>query len=81
MAGRIAIVSFNRNGCDWLHVTDGRSTDEVVRNALRFFSDPFWRGPKPKPDELFTVSIVGDDRHWRVRGDRVMASQVQVDRV
>jgi hypothetical protein len=71
MAGRIAIVSFNRNGHDWLHVTDGRSTHEVIRNATRFFADPFWKGPKPMPDELYTVAIVGDERKWRVRGDRV----------
>jgi len=67
----ISIVSFHRGEHDWLHVTDGHSTHEVVRNAMRFFADPFWKGPKPKPDEVYTVAIVGDERRWRVRGDRV----------
>jgi hypothetical protein len=31
----------------------------------------FWRGPKPGPVQAFSVSLVGDDRRWRVRADRV----------
>ena len=69
--GRIAVVSFEWHGHEWLHVTDGRSTHEVVRNAMRFFADPFWKGPRPRPDEIFTVSIVADPSTWRVSGRAV----------
>jgi hypothetical protein len=36
VAGRVSIVAF-----------DGRSVFEgAVRNAMRFFADDYWRGPK-----------------------------------
>jgi hypothetical protein len=72
VAGRVSIVSFDHQGREWYCVTSGRSLFEAVRNAIRFFADPFWRGPKPRGDQVFTVALVGDERRWRVRGDRVV---------
>jgi hypothetical protein len=47
------------------------SVFEAVREGMDFFVDPFWRGPKPTLETLFTVSLVGDSREWRVRGRKV----------
>jgi hypothetical protein len=44
VAGRISIVSLDHHGSEWYCVTDGRSVFEAVRNAVRFFADPYWRG-------------------------------------
>ena len=56
MAGRISIVSFpDRYGTEWYCVTDGRTVFEATCNAFRFFSDPYWRGPKPGADAIFTL--------------------------
>jgi hypothetical protein len=71
LAGRVSIVSFDHRGQEWYCVTAGRSLFEAVRNAMRFFADDFWRGPKPGVDEVFTVALVGDERTWKVRADRV----------
>lgn len=57
MAGRIAIVAFHREGHDWYCVTDGRSLFEAVRNAVNFFAHPYWRGPKPGANEVYTVNL------------------------
>jgi hypothetical protein len=43
------------------------STFEAVRTAYKFFNDPHWRGPKPTPETIFEISLVGDERSWRVR--------------
>jgi hypothetical protein len=40
---------------------------------LDWFTDPHWRGPRPGPDTVFDVSLVGDKRSWRVRAARVIA--------
>ena len=46
MAVRVSIVSFDHEGRETYCVTDGRSVFEAVRNAAKFFDDPYWRGPK-----------------------------------
>lgn len=68
MAGRASIVGFERQGHEWYCVTAGRTLFEAVGNAIKCFADPSWRGPKPSPKEVFTVTLVGDDRRWRVSG-------------
>jgi hypothetical protein len=69
---RTCIVSFHSlNGDKWVHVTSGSSLFDVVRAAMRFFADPFWRGPKPRVDTVFTVTRIGGDESWEVRGARV----------
>jgi hypothetical protein len=68
MAGRVCVVSFHARGGEWSNVTTGNSVFEVVRNAMQFFADPFWKGPKPGMDTVFTVTIAADERQWRVRG-------------
>ena len=48
-------------------MTDGRSLFEAIRTAIRFFRDPYWKGPKLGREEVFTVPLVGDERKWLVR--------------
>jgi hypothetical protein len=48
---------------------------EAAQNAMRFFADPFWRGPKPTPETIFEVVLVGDERKWRVRGRMALAAK------
>jgi hypothetical protein len=45
---------------------------EAVREGMDFFADPFWRGPKPDVETLFEVSLVGDERKWRVGGRKAL---------
>jgi hypothetical protein len=71
VAGRVSIVSFEHGKHESYYATDGRSLFEAVRNAMRFFRDPYWRGPKPGRHAILTVALVGDEREWQVRGDRV----------
>jgi hypothetical protein len=54
-------------------VTAGSSVMETAANALGWFTDPHWRGPRPGPDTVLDVSLVGDGRTWHVRAGRVMA--------
>ena len=54
-------------------MTDGRTLSEAVRNAVRFFADPYWRGPEPGVGAVFTVALVGDDRKWRVEGKKAVS--------
>jgi hypothetical protein len=47
---------------------EAESVQTAVRAAIRFFSDPFWKGPKPGPDTEYRVSrFYGEHRTWRVR--------------
>jgi hypothetical protein len=70
VAGLVSIVCFERQGREWYCVTAGRTLFESVRHAIQCFNYPFWRGPKPRADEIYSVSVVGDERKWKVRGER-----------
>jgi hypothetical protein len=69
VAYRTTVVSFKtEDGRLFCHVTMAHSVFEAVREGMDFFADPFWRGPKPTPEAVFEVSLVGDERVWRVMG-------------
>ncbi len=62
------IVSFTTSaGETYSHVT-AATLFEGVRNGMRWFADPYWKGPKPNLETVFTVTLVGDTRSWKVRG-------------
>ena len=44
------VYILGRNGGRYATTVDASSTHDAVRKAIKFFSDPFWRGPKPGPD-------------------------------
>lgn len=70
VAGRISVVTFNHSGHEWYSSPmAGRSlkSSEMPSDPSPILS---CRGPKPGPDVIFTVSLVGDDRKWRVEGKK-----------
>ena len=54
------------------HVTAGKTLFEIASEALDWFADPHWKGPRPGPDTLLEITLVGDHRRWLVRVGRVM---------
>ena len=73
MSGRTCVVSFkDTRGNTWSHVTAASTLFEAVRTAQEWFGDSFWKGPRPTMDTVFRVSLVGEDRTWRVRGSSVL---------
>jgi hypothetical protein len=64
-------------GKQYGHVTAGRSVYEAAANALDWFTDPHWHGPRPSPDTLLQVTLVGDNRRWHVRTARVRERQAR----
>jgi hypothetical protein len=62
------VYIIGRAGGRYATTVDAESTHGAVRKAIGFFSDPFWRGPRPSPDSEYVVSPVYDEqRSWRVR--------------
>lgn len=61
-------VMIDLNG--YAHTTSGKTAFEAARNALDFFFTSY--GPKPKPQDIMKISLVGDKREWRVRVGRIM---------
>ena len=71
-AGKVACVTIRgRNGGEFMTVTAGHSLFEAVANAIDFFADSYWHGPKPRKDTVYEVSSVGDDRTWKVHAASV----------
>jgi hypothetical protein len=64
-------VTFLYSGGMHAHATVASSVFEAARNALRFWSDDFSRGPRPTRDTILTVSITGTEQRYRVRAARV----------
>jgi hypothetical protein len=75
---RTCIVSFQSRGAEWYNVTAASTVFEAVRTAMRFFLDPFWKGPRPNAQTVFTVTLVGDNREWRVVGRAALKSELDV---
>ena len=59
---RTACVSFTdpKRGT-YTHVTGGDTLFEAVSRAMNWFADPYWRGPRPRPDTVFEATLVGDE--------------------
>ena len=70
---RTACVSFtdSKRGT-YTHVTAGDTLFGAVSRAMKWFADPYWRGPRPGPNTVFEVTLVGDERTWRVTARRVL---------
>ena len=62
------VYIIGRNGGRYATTVNASSTHDAVRKAIKSFSDPFWRGPKPGPNSEYVVSpVYGEQRSWRVR--------------
>jgi hypothetical protein len=60
------------SAADTPRVTGGDTLFEAVNRAMNWFADPYWRGPRPRPDTVFEVTLVGDERKWRVTARSVL---------
>jgi hypothetical protein len=49
----------------------GRSLFDVAAKALEFFCAPAWNGPRPARNTLLEVTILGDQRRYRVVAGRI----------
>jgi hypothetical protein len=56
----------------YAHTTVASSVFEAARNALKFWSEGFWRGPRPTRDTVLQVSVTGIEKRYNVRAGRVM---------
>ncbi|MGD1092163.1 MAG: hypothetical protein ABSB35_09240 [Bryobacteraceae bacterium] len=65
---RTACVTIrSADGRPFVYVTMAASLKEAVRDAVEWFNDPHWHGPKPRRETVYEVSLVGDSRTWRTR--------------
>ena len=64
---RTCLVSFRTPaGAMYVHVTGGRSLFGAVGNALAWFEDDHWKGPRPNERTVFDVTFVGcNARYFR----------------
>jgi len=69
---RTACVYFHSPRGRFGHVTASDSLFEAASNALDWFADPHWHGPRPAPSTVLEITLVGDQRRWRVPARRVM---------
>jgi hypothetical protein len=69
---RTCAVSFDHNGGMYSHVTVAAAVFEAARNALQFWSDEFWRDPRPSSETVLQVCVTGTNRRYRVRAGRVL---------
>lgn len=70
----VAVYILGRDKGRYATTVDATSTHDAVRKAIKFFSDPFWKGPKPGPESEYIVSpCYGEQTAWRVRGGDVPA--------
>src|SRR5580704_15475066 len=42
-------------GRPFVHVTMARTVFEATANAIDWFTDPYWHGPKPRRDTVYEV--------------------------
>ena len=48
------------------HTTMASTIFEAVARAKEFFESDFWKGPKPRPETIYRVHLVADEREFRV---------------
>ena len=68
---RCCCVSFRYHGGEYSNTTMGESLFDVAAKALEFFCAPNWKGPRPRRDTLLEVTILGDQRRYRVVAGRI----------
>ena len=69
---RTAFVYFDSPRGTFGNVTAGNTLMEAASHALDWVTEPHWKGPRPLPSTVLDISLVGDERRWRVRAQRVI---------
>lgn len=49
----------------------GHSLFDVAAKALEFFCAPQWKGPRPRRNTVLDVTILGDQKRYRVLAGRI----------
>ena len=70
---KTAVVSFQAGSAGYSFVTEGTSVCHVASIALERFNSDWWKGPRPTPETVLYVSLVGHDHRYRVTVERVRA--------
>ena len=65
------VVSFQVGPHGYSFVTEGTSVCDVARIAPERVSNDWWKGPRPTPETMLHVSLVGHDQRYRVAVERV----------
>jgi len=68
---RCCCVSFRHHAGEYVNTTMGESLFDVAAKALEFFCASNWKGPRPRRDTLLEVTILGDQRRYRVVAGRI----------
>jgi hypothetical protein len=66
----VSVYLRDASGHRWQTNVSANSAFEAAAAALRFFEDPFWKGPKPSPDGVLEVHPMGR-APLRIRVSRV----------
>jgi hypothetical protein len=72
LSSRTCTITFLYDGGIYAHTTVATSVFEAARNALKFWADAFWQGPRPTRETILQVSITGTETRYKVRAGRVM---------
>ena len=49
----------------------GESLFDVAAHALEFFCAPHWKGPRPLRNTVLYVTVIGEQRRYRVVAGRI----------
>jgi len=49
----------------------GESLFDVAAKALEFFCAPHWKGPRPRRDTVLYVTVMGEQRRYKVMAGRI----------
>jgi len=72
LESRTACVYFDSPRGTFGHVTAGNTLMEAASEALDWFYDLHWHGPRPTPTTVLQVTLVGDSRRWLIPARRVL---------
>jgi hypothetical protein len=68
---RTCCVGFYHEGGEYVNTAMGCSLFDVAVKALEFFSAPHWKGPRPHRNTILNVTMVGEEKRYRVLVARI----------
>ena len=68
---RTCCVSFYHEGGEYSNTAMGESLSDTAAKALEFFCAPHWKGPRPRRNTVLDVTVMGEQRRYRVVAGRV----------
>ena len=65
------VTIHSSDGRPFVHVTEAKTLFESGHNAVEWFAHPYWKGPKTRRDTVYEVSVVRNNRKWKVHAAAV----------